>query len=255
MKNPSERATAMWTFCAIVGAAVLAREAVAGNYFAVVPNNSGIQYFSVRMHHCDRLKTTSSCALQILIDDITYGIQIQPSQYTPVVYPLWRPPEFVASYETGATGGTVFPLSYTVFSAVLAPGPLPSGRSINYDVEVWSNARANPYQEELQEVDNTGAFVRALDISRQFQGGNMHGRAEYIPGGTQGDVAGVGISEVLVTLSGSRHFKTPHIIPIPNELTCDGPRAAGLATIDIYVKGRVVVDAADELTENAVVVH
>jgi hypothetical protein len=258
MRDLLRRGALLWTIGAVVGAVLLTREAVAGSYVSIVSSNTGIQYFSVKIDGIlgKRLKSTTYGATQMLIDDITYGIEIQPDPYTPVVYPLWSPPEFNASYETGPSSGTVFPLSYTVWSVVLAPGSLPSGRTINYDIEVWSNARANPYQEQMQEVDNSGVFVRALDGARQYQGGNLHGRAEHVPGGSRGDAASVQVAESLVTLSGSRHFKTPHIITTPNECKIGGPIASGLVKIEVYVKGRVVVDAGDALVESSsVVVH
>jgi hypothetical protein len=259
MLEMNDRRRLMWTGAALIGAVCLGTSALAGNYAAVVPTNSGIEYYSVEMHLGDRLKTTTTDA-QLLVDDITYAVEVVPDHSNiPTAVPLWLTPEFLASYET--TGGVITNNSNVgnaLYSTAYSPttGTLPSGRTITFDTETWSVARFEYFAVEMQEVNGSNEFQRAFDETTQEFHGSMYARLEHIPGGGRGDALGLGVSESMATLSESRHYQTPHIVPYGNEVRCQSVGTGTYTSVQVYVKGRVVVDGADALTENAgIVVH
>jgi hypothetical protein len=249
MFEKSDKRRLIWTCCALAGALVLASKAFAGNYAAVVPSNSGIEYFSVELTPGQYLQ--SDVPHQLLIDDITYGVYITLDYYVPIIPPLWTNPEFSATYETGGiVGSSMLPwLQHWVWGP--PGGALPSGRTITFEVESWVNMRYEHYYTRLQEATGSGDFVRAIDESTQTVMAALYGRGEHIPGFGRGDVAATGISEAVATLSESRHFQTPHIITASNRLECVSSTSPPSFYALVYVKGRFVADNADLLTEHA----
>lgn len=254
MRDTNTRGAFLWAICAAIGAACLGREALAGNYAAVVATNTNIQYFSVEMTVGQKLKCTglTSTPVQMLIDDITYGIQILPD-YTSVqasvgVTPLWSAPEFTASYEGGTTSG-FFPATKTYWT--FGAGALPSGTLITTDVESWTSALYQHFAAEMQEHYFGGAFYRSFDETTQTFHAALFARMEHVPGLGGGDALGLGTSESLGTLSESRHYQTPHIVANPNEVWCVSVGPGTYTGLQVFVKGRVVVNAGDALVENA----
>jgi hypothetical protein len=188
--------------------------------------------------------------VQLLIDDITYGVQVSPGYPNVPVYPcLWSAPEFTTTYE--ATGvwnfSAINPNWFTSFGI----GFLPSGAAIVIDTESWSPfALYQRFGVEMWEADNVGNPVRRLDETNQMIHAAMYARMEHVPGAVTGDALGLNISETLATVSESRRYQTPHIIPNPNTLACVQNTISSYVSTQIFVKGRVVVNGADALTEN-----
>jgi adenine deaminase len=87
-------------------------------------------------------------------------------------------------------------------------------------------------------------------VTTQFVHAAMFARLEHVSGGGRGDALGLGTSEAIGTLSESRHYQTPHIIQPGNQVACvfTGTGTA-YNLIQVYVKGRVIVDSGDALVD------
>jgi len=239
MFEKKDRRALLWTGVALAGAACLGNEAVAGNYNQAATPTTIVNYFSLSVQPGQQFFAPAG---QMLIDDITYGPEIRPDfQNVPLRMPLWNvltapptnPPVMTSIPDNTGTG--ILTTTATYWSIV----NLPSSRS-----EGWREGRDQYFSVEMQEATNASppVFVRAFDrTSHVFHAAMLARETTLSPGGFQRTLGfGLGISESLATLSESRHYQTPHIVPEGNMVLCAQVGMGAYATMTVYVKGRVL---------------
>jgi hypothetical protein len=241
----------LWSGVALVGAACLGHEALAGNVVEAYPPGT-FAYFSANLQVQTQFLTNGS-GYQLLIDDVTYAptfaamadfaTNILPS---PSVWMGTMGQMPWAGYEIA--GG--YPAGWTSFTTVGAPGTLNSGYSIVFDTSVWAYCAGFDYATRLTEVTPgvPPTVVDRFDESSTVFHATMLGRHTVVNGNlatANAAATGLGISEALSTVSESRHFHTPVLIAPGNEIHANFRYlppvlpVGGAYVFTVYIKGRV----------------
>jgi hypothetical protein len=258
-----KKLTRLLAAAAVVGlVTVTVKDALAGNLAGQINPGQGwggqvASWFSVVMTPTQVLSfnAQASGGRYMLIDDVTYSVDVRPYQSV-------TPPATngfgarVAAFSFGDLYG-VEELYGSNIVPMPGPPPMPSFLSylsgslfgvIQWDAEVWSNAKGDWFALELQNwfppaVYPPNGMAYPFDRVSHTANIQMAGREVWFNDYQQQTGLGLGmsISQSISNKSESRHYHTPVMCLPSSQVRCVVPAGASSYTnARIYIKGRIV---------------